>query len=275
MWALPSIRALSRRLGQPIDLQIAGEFASIVPLLELQPYLGQIFADPSWALTPPEEWRAPNCEAGPYGPEHDLVLHLGYRGWPTRGLPFETLVTYNQCAIELGIGELSLIHSAELDLQTPWITLPDRAGYPVEVVFGFSECHFELKVGLVVLLGAHLMQPILGLTHAGTAWQTARPRGSYPLLVDQGDWLTHVRALRNADVAVCCNSALHVLAVAVGTPVVLYEPMTSRHNPIFLPLGTSGPQVTIPLGNDGLPTLDYRHTADTIRAVLARQGDPR
>ncbi len=36
IWALPTVRGISEVEG-PVDLLIAGEFASIVPLLEQQP----------------------------------------------------------------------------------------------------------------------------------------------------------------------------------------------------------------------------------------------
>lgn len=262
IWALPTVRAVSRRIGEPIDLQIAGEFAPLVPLLTTQPYVAGVVADPRWGMD--QGWHAPDL-AGTW----DAVFHLGYRGWPQRGLPYETLDRLNG---QRGNSPRLMMpfQDAELDLQTPWITVPG-SGAPTEVVFGFSECHFELKVGLVLLLGQALPHPTLVLTHPGRGrWEAERPRASYPLLV--ATWLQEAAAIRNADVFVGCNSGLHVLAVALGTPVVMVEPMDARWNPIFFPLGTTGPPVTLVTGNDGKPTWDARHVADAILYRLATRA---
>lgn len=278
LWALPSIRALSRRLGQPVNLQIAGEFASMVPLLQLQPYLGTLYADPRWGLTPPNEWLAP-----PIAEEHDLVLHLGYRGWPQQPLPFETLHTLNEECSKLpwkptesyaGL-RWQAIDPGELDLSTPWITRTPRWA-PRDLTVAFSETHFELKYGLTWLLWNNLPGiSVRLLTVRGSRWEGE----GLPETMDvvAGDWLTYARGFAASTIALCCNSGAHVLAVAMGIPVILYEPMVSRHNPIFLPLGDCGPQVLLVCGNDGLPTTDARHTADALTAALARQtaGVPR
>jgi hypothetical protein len=43
--------------------------------------------------------------------------------------------------------------------------------------------------------------------------------------------------------------------------------MEARWNPIFYPLGKTG-RVRLVTGNDGLPTIDARHTAEVLREVL-------
>ena len=63
-------------------------------------------------------------------------------------------------------------------------------------------------------------------------------------------------------------SALHVLAVALGIPTVIVEPMEARWNTIFYPLGFDGPQVTIVKGLDGQPTFDARHVTETLSKVI-------
>lgn len=266
IWALPTIRALSRRIVSPIDLQITGEFANLVPLLTAQPYLRRVYADPRWSMS--DSWQAPAHDSSSY---YDHIFHLGYRGWPQRALPFETLGCLNE---QRGNSPYLMMpfQDAELDLQTPWITVP-VPGVPCEVVCGFSECHFELKVGLVTLLERAIPRPILVLAHPGRGrWEAERPRGGYPLWI--GDWMGEAAAIRNADVFLGCNSGLHVLAVALGIPVVMVEPMEARWNPIFFPLGTTGPQVTLVTGNDGKPTVDARHVADAILQRLAARSAP-
>lgn len=84
-------------------------------------------------------------------------------------------------------------------------------------------------------------------------------------------WERAASTLARAKVALCDCSALHVLAVAVGTPVVVMEPNPHRWNRIFWPLGRSGPQVYGVDGNDGQPSFDSRHTADRVIEVAGRE----
>src|SRR5712691_6061306 len=90
---MPSVRAISEAAGEPVDLVIGAEFASIVPLLQQQPYLRHVWSDPNWHLVPPDEWRAPyvgrESTAPPDAPEarYDQIIHLGHRKWPDESLP--------------------------------------------------------------------------------------------------------------------------------------------------------------------------------------------
>lgn len=288
LWALPTIRALARRIGTPIDLLLAAPLASIVPLLQAQPYIGRCVADPDWQTenTAPISPRVPHGREDVISP-YDYTLHLGYRGWPERALPFETLHTCNYAnqfprVIEVGTHP---IPEAELCLEEPWITPPPalRPYQSWEIVTGFTDEHFELKVGLVTLLDlargtgsvSHDEVRIAGrdIAHYTSAAPGSRwAREMYCCPPDDG-WIEQAHLFQRARVFLGCCSALHVLAVAMGTPVVLMEPNPHRHHPIFYPLGMDGPQVTLVRGNDGLPTFDSRHVFDTLQRVLARK-DP-
>lgn len=268
LWALPTIRALSRRIGAPIDLQICGEFAPIVPLLELQPYLGTISADPDWPLVPPAEWNAPHPPEG-----YDHVFHLGYRGWPQRPLPFETLHTLNEYLtcnlVQHDCGNSFL--GADLDLQTPWITAPALFSYQWAWLYGFTDVYFELKYGLVTLLERNRKRFSYGQlppTNIG-----ANPRWVEEAGENATTWLEAAAMLQRTSLLLTDCSALHVLAVALGTPALLVEPMEARWNPIFYPLGMDGPQVTVVQGTDGKPTFDARHVGDALEAAMALRKD--
>lgn len=279
LWALPTMRALSRRLGETVDLLIAGEFASLVPLLEQQLYLGKVHADPEWPLHPNHR-EAPN--RGDVISPYDLTLHLGYRGWPQRPLPFETLDCLNTACDVLAWRTTQthaglrwdMIPDEELRLDQPWITLssPSRFGtakFPW--CYGFSEAHFELKYGVLQLLTLKpYWWPVYGLppvsVGAGDRWYAEA--GNAPCT-----WVESAGILLRSQAFLGCCSALHVLAVACGTPCVVMEPMEARWNPIFYPLGMEGPQLTVVTGNDGKPTFDSRHVRDTLKAVsLSRKA---
>src|SRR5260221_13810852 len=95
LWALPTVRAIAEHFDTEVDLQIAGEFASMVDLLLQQPYLAGVIADPRWTLTPPDDWKAPELPR-----EYDRVFHLGYRRWPRLPLPWEV---YDHIREEAGL----------------------------------------------------------------------------------------------------------------------------------------------------------------------------
>lgn len=268
LWALPSIRALSRRLDQPIDLLICGEFAGMVPLLERQPYLGRVYPLPTWGMS--QGWEPPPLRSPEIPDPYDRTLHLGYRRWPEVGLPYETRWTYQQ-HYAAQLGEISV---ADLDLSTPWITLSptDVLAPATPWLAAFSETHFELKYGLWRLLTERALtrRHVLPLNiSVGARWQSEG--GLAPI-----DWLQGARWMAQTDAVLADCSGWHVLAVAMGIPVVMYEPMEARHNPIFFPLGWDGPQVTRVVGNDGEWTQDSRHTRETLEQVRQlRVGVPR
>ncbi len=254
LWALPTVRAISESLGYPVDLQIAGEFEGMLELLRLQPYLGHCSANPHWDMT--QGWAAP-MPVGTPERTYERGIHLGYRRWPEEPLPIEV---YTQCrSTQVGL-PLPLV-----DLTRPWITVKDLPARQVAV--GWTDCYFELKYGLMELvfeprikLSEKGLHPYT-LVAPGSRWAT---EGGY----SPTDWLEAARRIAGSEVFLGDCSALHVLAVALGKPCVIYEPMEARWNPIFYPLGKVGPQVTLVVGNDGLPTQDARHTAETLKAVL-------
>lgn len=267
LWALPTIRAISRRAGAPVDLLIPYSFASIVPLLLQQEYLGDIHAETEWQVqdTAPISPRVP--PASENFAEFDAVIHLGYRDWPLPDVARHTWETAT-LAWRDTLGEDAMLE--ELDLSTPWITIP--VAYPrwEDVVVGFTDEYFELKYGLYKLLQRSVQTPqllasivsIAGMP--GSRWNVEAGHACENLEVA-------ARVLASARVFLGDCSALHVLAVAMGVPVVLMEPQTMRHNPVFYPLGTAGPEVTLVLGSDGHPTFDARHVRDALRTALARR----
>ncbi len=255
LWALPTIRAISQHFNVPVDLQISGEFTGIVPLLERQPYLKKVWADQGWSLTPPDEWIAPAT-----GLPYDRVFNCGYRGWPAKCLPYWA---------ELGV-KTSYLELAELqvDYATAWISLGqtptlDKLLMPLgyTVVAGWSDEWFELKFGVMRLLPPRFNPCIV--CPPGSRWDTE----GHGMAIFPTDWVKAAWRIWNGEIFLGCCSALHVLATAMGKPVVVLEPSTARHNPIFYPFGMDG-RIRVVKGNDGQPTHDVRHTIATIEQVL-------
>lgn len=263
LWALPTVRALSRRIGEPVHLAVGSPFASITSLIEAQPYIRRCWNLAAWEVqyTAPMTPTLPPATvyAQPIEERYDHVFHLGYRGWPALPLPMETMACLQQ-QLPDALGPITL---QDLDLSTPWITEPappaPRRTASRGIAVGFTDEHFELKYGLTALLGQHR--------------QYACTIGADPRWINEGGrlprtWEASVRILQDSRAFLGCNSALHVLAVAVGIPVVMMEPNPHRHHDIFYPLGRTGPQVTLVTGNDGLPTFDARHVRAALDQVL-------
>lgn len=269
LWGLPSVRAISEAVGQPVDMVIGGEFASLVPLLQHQSYLGKVWSDLTWGLTPPEEWQPP----APNIVGYDRAWLLGYRGWPDQPL---AQYTYARAQVETGLP------LPPLDLDTPWITIPPSPGCTRVVCCGWSDCWFELKVGLTQLVrargvgryrsGDSMRSGTWHISRApGSRWAMERQESTTPLPAGAGEtWVRSAQWIQGARVFLGDCSALHVLAVGLGRQVVVVEPMTARHNLIFYPLGTTG-RVRLVTGNDQLPSFDARHTADVLEEVLSVQ----
>lgn len=277
LWALPTVRALSRQIGAPVDLAIAGGIGSLAPLLRHQAYIGTVHVLGGWHTenTAPISPRQPPAVVidplinvdGAKLYDYDTVYHLGYDGWPERPLPF----TVADLLADQG-GPVLL--DAELRLDAPWIAAPyDMRRCRREIVLGFTDEYFELKYGLTQLLRNRVWE----------AQPAGAPVSDYPIVnaANSPRWCAEAHQsnigwdeaaawLRAADVFVGCCSALHVLAVATGCPAVVMEPNPDRHHPIFWPLGTTGPQVTQVLGGDGQWTWDARHVWDTLQACRRR-----
>jgi hypothetical protein len=272
LWSLPTARALAAFAGEPVSFLVSPKYSSLIPLLQAQPYLGTVGICPTWEIH--EGGRSPMSPWSPFDDdlhhlafpdgatvdEYDHVVHLGYRDWPDRPLPYcveaQTRREYPELA-----------GFPPIDLASPWIR-PTYHLAPKDLAIGFSDEHFELKTGLYWLLVRRLVErrdPPLDYTLLSNS-----PRWNAEHGTPQCDWLAAAAWLQSASVFVGCNSGLHVLARAVGTPVIMLEPDAARHNAIFFPQGKTGGGVELVLGNDGQPTFDARHLMDAIEAALAK-----
>ncbi len=247
LWALPTIREIAEHTSTQVELLIAGEFAGIAALLAAQSYIASVIVDHDWSLS--SGWEPPVQAYHLY----DQVYHLGYRRWPELPLPFEI---YERVAS-------GWTPAPDQILARPWITSPEE-GYPIDIAFGFTDCWFELKYALLAL-SFKWQRTYRGVFPPGSRWITEAGYGPT-------SWLEAAKIISRAKLLLTDCSALHVLGVGLGIPVLLVEPMDARWNPIFYPLGMDGPQVTVVKGLDGKPTFDARHLKEAIEhAFEARE----
>jgi hypothetical protein len=259
LWALPTVRAIAETYGEPVTLQISAKYGSLAQLLARQDYIHYVYVDPAWVV----EETAPMTPRVPPQPRHgDRVFHLGYEGWPQTNLAADI---YGRAVRQAGaLAPLG-------DWSRPWIAnpYPDAGSLASDLCLGFTDEHFETKYGLTQLLLNHYHhvdgrdQQIVNLSNS--------PRWNREAGTVEADWLTAAAWLAQTRCAVACCSALHVLAVAVGTPVVVIEPAPARLQAVFWPLGFDGDRVQVVRGGDGLPTLDSRHLVEQVDRVQARR----
>ena len=270
LWALPTIRAISRRVGEPVDLLIAGAFQSITPLLRQQPYLASVEAVRWWVtqdtapITPRIPLSPPSNGDYDYFLSYDRIVHLGYRAWP---LPDVLLHTRDTAELQLD----TQIAIPELKLDEPWITLPawlqgrhDLHQSPW--ICGFTDEYFELKYGVWTILNAEYTKRIArsrppANISTGPRWRT---EGGFA----GADWLVGAQCLNHTSALLTDCSAWHVLAVAMGISVVMLEPQAMRHNEVFYPFGKATDRVRLVVGVDGHPTWDARHVADALERIM-------
>jgi hypothetical protein len=256
IWSMSVARAIAETYGETVDVMTSKTYGSIAPLLQHQPYITTAIVDQYWAVrdTAP---MTPRVSPGHILADYDRLFHLGYDGWPQHPLPLE----HWRLAVQQREWFPNDPPLKDLELGRPWITSKPWGEWEgqVRVAVGFTDEHFELKVGLYTLLEK---------ANWALAFVGASPRWRMELGEQESSWENAARIIRAADVFLGCNSALHVLAVALGTPVVMMEPNPHRHQAIFFPLDTAGPQVTLVTGTDGLPTFDARHVAEALTAVL-------
>ena len=260
LWALPTVRAIAERYDQPVDFATSAKYGRIAELVRQQEYIGGVHVLKEWQV---QETAPMTPLEPPHVPEgYEKVIHLAYPGWPEFPLPY---------FIEK-IGSLQMARPLTIELGRPWIDVDKLDLGRTRIGIGFSDEHFELKFGLAMLLSneMHEFTEQPESTHDYAIWPSAYPGGRWEKegFCRACEWVEAAQVYSSCKVVLACCSALHVLACAVGTPVVMMEPNEQRWNPIFYPYGKDGPQVTLVHGGDGKPTFDARHVKAAIDAHL-------
>lgn len=259
LWALPTVRAIAETYQEQVLLVISPYVKSLAPLLRRQDYIYSCVVDDAWQvhLTAPMSPRTPPTAY--HAATH--VFHLGYEGWPSPDLPRDIW----RCASEQTERALQ-----SLDLDRPWIAPPSYAqNLPAaQIAVGFTDEWFELKYGIYQLLRRQL-EPLTSsydIVNLSTS-----PRWQVEASLPPMDWDTAAAWMSRARLFVGCCSALHVLACAIGTPVVVVEPNEARWQDLFYPYGKATDRVRLLLGGDGRPTFDARHLMDALRLLVPPQ----
>lgn len=262
LWALPTVRAISETVGEPVDFCISHKYQGLVPLIQLQPYIRTAFADLTWQVVetapigPPEP---PLEHRDQQGREYEKIIHLSFRGWPEAPTLAEGYWLNGAEAVPLEDLESGDLLDRK-HLFRPWIEAP-RGVPPLDMAIGFTDEYFEVKCGIAQLVFwefSRMGHDIAGqvLTAPGSRWEREAE-------VLSCSFVSAAAAIQAARVFLGCLSSLAVLAAAIGTPRVLVEPNEQRHHAVFQ--HWDQPLV---LGGDAKPTFDARHVADALKRRL-------
>ena len=161
LWALPTVRAISRWAGAKVDFMTSKKYGRVCDLLNAgaSDYIGYAWGDPGWIVeesapisprVPPLPIKYLEPGVGPL-PGHevelkyDLIAHLGYGGWPEKPLALQALAQ--------GITELQADLSQFFDLDEPWLKVKAAKPEGTSVIaVGWSEEWIELKMGITLAL---------------------------------------------------------------------------------------------------------------------------
>lgn len=270
LWCLPSLRALYESTGAEIDLAVSAKYAGVVGLVGAQPYVHAAFSIPSWVVQETAPMTPVEPPIIPTG--YDQVFHLGYRAWPLGSLAHDHFRLLMEQLSAAGWSYAAL----SLDLARPWLQRYTWVTSRPLVAVAFTDEWLELKAGVLLALANRFRHVRFQLL---VQWEHSRWFHEYG---SDDVWLPNVAVcpcdLENAahlmsaaTTVLACNSVGHIIACGLGIPVVMLEPATARHHPVFYPHGKTGPQVTLVIGNDGQPTFDARHVGDAL-AVKLRGG---
>jgi hypothetical protein len=248
LWSLATVRAIAETLGEQVDFCISGKYAGLVPLIRKQEYIREAYGEEEWEVLE----TAPMTPAEPpliRGGSYDRIIHLSLRAWPSA----PTLAESYWAVAKEQVNGLKA-----LEVERPWIAPAYRPAYNPDLVVGFSDEWFELKVGLWDLVNTALYGGIQALCAHGSRWETETDGTAC-------GWIEMSKQISSAKLFFGCLSAPWVLANALGKKTVIVEPNPNRLNPVFW---LESPRNKMVMGGDLKPTFDARATVQMIKQVL-------
>lgn len=241
LWSLPTVRAIAEQAvkeieGKPlqgcfVDLGIMPEYRSLLPLLNVQPYISKAFVIENWICTGShagdQPWEAPVnilvnetyihtgvdiLTGNTY--HYDKVYHLGYRNHPPSNKPLVDFIAEQQ-----GI---------KLEKPIPFIDLTDQ-------LIGKAGC--SVYSSMLAELESITKNPTITWSFNDSMrdykdkflddLKQTLPEVNF-LYVGNRHWVEAAYLIKHSLAFIGCRSSNYVLACGVGKKVYVYEPNISR-----------------------------------------------
>lgn len=236
LWSLPTVREVARKHGQAVDMAIMPAYRSLLPLLELQPYIDKAFVIDDW-----------NCVGSPYGDQpwetprqegYDEVFHLTYRYHPQGSVCVADFIAAQQ--------GLKLPGSAAI----PFITAPIDSLSAKEgtITYAFNPMYAEQKAQFFTAL--QRLVPAIWVD------------------VSKLSWCDAAAIIDSAGLFVGCRASNWVLAMGLGVQTVTYEPHPNRWRGGPFGKVFSGPLGTWEASTGVEPLQAAQDAAKVIQALL-------
>lgn len=206
LWSLPTVREISKLVGEKVDFCCMEQYKSLYPLLRAQPYINDVFELPEWIF-----WHS-NYGDQPWNPQppaqaridakYAKHFHLGYRSHPGKTFGNVEMQLMDFIAMQAGVrisDPLHFLYAAPLVL-----------GPPHTIAYGFNDQYATLKASFLDAFREHM-------------------RGYNLIDVTKLPWLDAALAIERSQCFVGCRSASWVLANGLDKPMFIYEPHPARN----------------------------------------------
>lgn len=204
LWSLPTVRLISKIVGEPVNFATMPAYSSLKPLLAEQPYIDEPFVVQDWHCLHSnhgdQPWHTPDHVVKGY----EKFWHLGYRGHP--GINDKALALIDFVAYQQGF--------SFREKPIPFLHVPDAPKWG-GVAYAFNKQYESQKQAFLIGLCREL-------PHVQFVNVSVMP------------WVVATQTIKNALCFVGCRSANYVLAHGVGQRVVCFEPHPARNQVGYL-----------------------------------------
>lgn len=266
LWALPTVREISRITGQKVDFYLMPYYENLVPLLQCQPYIETAGVIGNWVRTHSnfgdQPWKAPEghiiqmLNDTDFGEkQYKSTWHLGYRAHPGVTAPDMPLIDF--IAFQQGIQMKPPI--------VPFMEAPDDVdGLAKQVAFTSGGIADIVKHNDLVTYAFNDQYEKMKNIFFQDLWLEMKDSGIEFFNLNHVHWKEAAWLLKNSLMYVGDRSACWVMATGLGKKAITFEPHPARH-----PRGRLGKVFGCPYGQEvalpfGLPPAECAKVAASM-----------
>lgn len=216
LWSLATVKRISQTVNEKVDFCCRPDYESLIPLIQMQPYIDKAFVDHNWKLWHSNHGDQPNIPQDHVELEkpYERTWHLTYQSHP--GINSDKMALIDFVAHQQGMRLIEPV--------CPWITVDEErltsqkeyANGTLQrddayVAYAFNTQYAQEKA--IFFEGLKVRLPEV------TWWD-----------ISQMPWELAARVVKNAACFVGCKSGNYVLANAVAQKnLFIFEPHPGRH----------------------------------------------